>query len=1057
MLKWTIRKLKFSIRLTVVSVFVLATTITAAIAISLQYYFSEKLSVNSTVKLFDLTTHNTITHLANIDNQAKNIAKILAKNPLFAEDNVDFDTKLREQFAQVMQSTPLFYALYTAEQDGDFYELVNLNTSQTVRKQLNAIQSDRWVEIKVEQVGGQRVKQLLYYDENFNLRIKQSEVTEYDPRQRIWYTQANQNRVNKTPPYLFTHLQAPGQTFSIKVNDRVIAVDIALSAVSEYLQKQGLQYEDGLESEIYVFQPNGEIVASNRDPKMDQNFLPPKKLNLDESQRAVLSKYPVINVSNEMDWPPMDFSVAGEPQGYSIDLLKRVSQVLDIRFNFVNGYTWVEFIEQFDQGQIDILQPVFNSVENHDKGLLSQAIVNLPFAVITPQGPGQIEKLSQLNGKTLAIPAGWSVVPAVEEHFPEIELILVKNTKDLLEKVARGEVDAGLDNRAVLEYTERQYFIKNIQYHDLPDFSKAYFTDSLHLLIHPDKQALHSLINLALDNISADYKDWLRQKWLAEQSSQVETIGTVPYVELISLSKQKLKHNQINLIKVQGKEKYVYISPLYQNHQLDTADYMAFIVDKKQVLAHSRDQIKVSIFITAIALILIIPVSWYFASPIVMPIKRLTEETEKIKNREFSKITTLKSNIIEIEALAKNMVKMGRSVEQHEKDQKALIESFIQLIAQAIDDKSPYTAGHCERVPQLGILLAKAASESKDKAFTDFEFNNEDEFREFRIAAWLHDCGKITTPEHIVDKGTKLETIYNRIHEIRMRFEVLWRDAEIEYYQALAKPVNNPVQLKNKLNREQHKLRQDFAFIAGCNVGGEFMDEANIERLNELAQITWLRHFDDKIGLSPVEELRAHDDDEQLPITENLLADKPEHLIAHDKKIEYDAKLGIKTKVPEYKYNQGELYNLSIGRGTLSAEDRFKINEHIISTIKMLDQVPFPAELSKVPRYASTHHETLKGTGYPRQLTADDLSIPERVLVLADIFEALTAADRPYKKAKPLSVSIDILYKMVLDDHVDADVFKLFLTSGIYLDYANTFLDPKQIDEVDVQSYLDKL
>ena len=253
---------------------------------------------------------------------------------------------------------------------------------------------------------------------------------------------------------------------------------------------------------------------------------------------------------------------------------------------------------------------------------------------------------------------------------------------------------------------------------------------------------------------------------------------------------------------------------------------------------------------------------------------------------------------------------------------------------------------------------------------------------------------------------------------------------------------------------KQQQLSDDFAFIASCNIGGEFLDGDSIVRLEDLSQITWTRYFNNKLGLSPLEELKYTSLDEQLPTKEYLLSDKPEHLIAHQKPLQYEEHLGIKVYVPEYKYNLGELYNLKIQRGTLTTEDRFKINEHIISTIRMLDNLPFPDELSKVPRYASTHHETLNGKGYPRQLNADDLSIPERVLVLADIFEALTAADRPYKKAKSLSTSIDILAKMVADQHVDKDVFELFLTSGIYLVYAKRYLTAEQIDDVDIQQYL---
>ncbi|BCN24245.1 hypothetical protein VYA_14370 [Vibrio alfacsensis] len=190
-----------------------------------------------------------------------------------------------------------------------------------------------------------------------------------------------------------------------------------------------------------------------------------------------------------------------------------------------------------------------------------------------------------------------------------------------------------------------------------------------------------------------------------------------------------------------------------------------------------------------------------------------------------------------------------------------------------------------------------------------------------------------------------------------------------------------------------------------------------------------------------------------LPVIEKLLDDKPEHIINRTREMEFDPKFGIKMKIPTHQYNLGEMYNLCISRGTLTEEDRFKINEHMISGIKMLEALPFPPELRRVPRYASTHHETLKGTGYPRKLTADDLSIPERILVIADIFEALTAADRPYKKAKPVSVAIDIMYKMALDDHLDMELFMLFLESGVYLQYAKSHMPEQQIDDVDIQKY----
>jgi len=446
--------------------------------------------------------------------------------------------------------------------------------------------------------------------------------------------------------------------------------------------------------------------------------------------------------------------------------------------------------------------------------------------------------------------------------------------------------------------------------------------------------------------------------------------------------------------------------------------------------------------------------SWLFVSPIINPIRHLSRQNEKIKQRKFDEIFYTHSNIIELEQLSQSMIEMSKSIQQHQQDQQELLDSFIQIISQSIDDKSRYTGGHCARVPDLAMDLALAASEKSSGVFGQFSFKDEHEVREFQIAAWLHDCGKITTPVHIVDKGTKLEVIYNRIHEIRMRFEVLWRDVEIEYLKKVALTPARKAQFLQRLRENQNKLREDFEFIAQCNVGGEFMDKQDIKRLNSLGEMTWQRYFDDRLGLSPIEEGRCDMSEIMLPATESLLSDKPQHIIKRAHEVVFPAEFKINMEVPKDISNQGEVYNLSIGRGTLTKEDRYIINEHIISTIKMLEQLPVPPELARVPRYASTHHETLKGTGYPRKLSADDLSIPERVMVVADIFEALTACDRPYKKAKPVSVAIDILHKMALDQHIDIEVFELLLTSGIYLQYAEKYLPESQNDRVDIKKYI---
>ena len=389
------------------------------------------------------------------------------------------------------------------------------------------------------------------------------------------------------------------------------------------------------------------------------------------------------------------------------------------------------------------------------------------------------------------------------------------------------------------------------------------------------------------------------------------------------------------------------------------------------------------------------------------------------------------------------------------KMQKDLLQSFIELIAGAIDAKSPYTGGHCQRVPELAKMLAAAACDSKDPRFADFSLS-EEEWEELHIAAWLHDCGKVTTPEYVVDKATKLETIYDRIHEIRMRFEVLKRDAEVEFWQQLAEGGKRE-QLQRQLDEQLAQLDDDFAFVAACNQGGEFMAPEKLERLNQIAERTWQRTLSDRAGISWEEGLRKQRIAEPvLPVEESLIADKEEHIYYRDSSeiIPADNPWNFKLDTPEHKYNKGELYNLSVARGTLAAEERFKINDHMVQTIIMLNQLPFPKHLRNVPAIAGGHHETMIGTGYPKKLQRDDMSLSARMMAIADIFEALTAADRPYKKAKSLSEAIKIMSFMKKDKHIDPDLFELFLQSGVYRDYAEQFLDEAQIDEVDIGAYL---
>lgn len=385
--------------------------------------------------------------------------------------------------------------------------------------------------------------------------------------------------------------------------------------------------------------------------------------------------------------------------------------------------------------------------------------------------------------------------------------------------------------------------------------------------------------------------------------------------------------------------------------------------------------------------------------------------------------------------------------------QKQMTESVVQVIASAIDAKSPYTSGHCQRVPELTLMLARAASEADTGPLAGFRLD-EGQWEALRMAAWLHDCGKVVTPEHVIDKATKLETLYNRLHEIRMRFEVLKRDADIDYWRALA-GGGDARRLAPRRHRRQRRLDQDFAFIAALNLGQESLGDEQLARLERIARERWLRTLDDTLGLS-WEEAERRGPGGPLPVWEPLLADHPWHRIPYPpaQRITADNPWGITLAQPALRLNLGECYNLATRRGTLTAEERYTIQAHMVHTLIMLSQLSYPRHLSEVPLLAASHHERMDGGGYPRGVPAGDLPLTARMMALADVFEALTAADRPYKEAKTVGQSLAIMATMVRERHLDPELFRFFIERRLYLDYGRRFLAPAQLDEVDAQRLL---
>ena len=321
-----------------------------------------------------------------------------------------------------------------------------------------------------------------------------------------------------------------------------------------------------------------------------------------------------------------------------------------------------------------------------------------------------------------------------------------------------------------------------------------------------------------------------------------------------------------------------------------------------------------------------------------------------------------------------------------------LFEAFVKVMATAIDEKSPVTGGHIRRVANLTLTMAEFINGHDEGKFKEINFSPEQMY-ELRIAAYMHDIGKVTTPVEIVEKAKKLQTIFDRIHYVRLRMDYIIQKVNLEGKQKIIELLEKGSN-KNLINIAEEELKnkiqelQDIrSFINKCNEPGEFLEDETLDRLKEISQRTYL----------------DSDGKEQPFLTED------------------------------------ELLNLSIRRGSITEAERKKMQDHAAVTLRMLKQIPFTKKLKNIPNFAGAHHEFINGNGYPLGLKGDEIPFEGRLMAVTDIAEALTASDRPYKKAMPLDTVYRILRSMVEKGELDNDLVELFIEKEIYKVYQNKY------------------
>ena len=982
---------------------ILATTVVLVLALTGLFLmtvfdkFTKVAEENATERL-SLETHRAAAEITSLVNNVAQTVEMLSRlSPgAYVQEGKINQNELVSTFMVSLANDPRIFGHYFGLNNQEFLQVIGVRGEPRIVESLQAPDGTFFAVRRITS-GKKRTERWQFLDKNKRLLRERVSDATYLPSSRPWFSGALANdKLFITPPYTFLSTGEPGLTVSAPLPKRsgVFGTDIDLGDLNTFLASQSLTPN----SAVLTLDDQNRILAFSGRGKYFGNLRISPLMNLEAVDHPIFKS--LANKTVGRDSKTLTFREEHLEQSFVV--FSQISETMtSTRFKVVAIAPMLDFISPMEQARTDVL-------------LVSGAILLLVLPLSLLGSRQVVNALAQLarNSETIKrLDFTSAPIPPVSSLY-EINVLsdaqlvmhhsIKERTADL--NLAREKL-ARLVENGLLFSTERdrQKLLRHILFGSRDIAQCAACT----LFLKTDAETLRFAMRTSEDDLPPF------EVPLYDPDTGEPMEGYVSsYVAL--------------------KNESVIIDDVYSETRFDLSGTKEF---------SERTGFRTVSMLT-------VPLSP--RSGEVIGVLQLMNALDP----ETGEVIPFPAELIGfVEALA---AQSAVALENHNllEAQKELMDSMIKIIAGAIDAKSPYTGNHCKRVPELAVMLAEEAGKVSEGALADFAFRTDDEWREFRIGAWLHDCGKVTTPEHVIDKATKLETISNRIHEIRARFEVLLRDAKIAQLEAVAAGVPE-TEAERAFNARHRQLLEHFSFIAECNLGGEVMAPERLRRLRQIGSQTWQRHFDDRLGLSQ-EELRriGLTARASLPVTEMLLADKPMHIVRRTDTTAFDSKYGFQMNIPEHLYNFGELHNLSVARGTLTEEERFKINEHIIQTIVMLESMPFPKNMRRVPEYAGEHHETLVGEGYPRKKSPDQLSIPSRIMAIADIFEALTATDRPYKRTKKLSECVRILSTLKRNKHIDADLFDLFLTSGVYKKYAQQFLKPEQIDEVDISEYV---
>lgn len=1018
--------LKYSVSVTVGFV----ALVVAILAIAVHYISSVSLAKDAAHRQFESIADMVAQRAQITDNLGFSFTEILAQSSE-AKISVSADKRhpILNLMSGAMSSSPYVSAMFIAFPNGDFVRLTNLDAAKDLYDDYGAAPEDRWIDST--NIDGKFIAR--YIDDKFNTRIERVTDSDYDPRVRPWFTMAQTDRITETPPFV-----SFGNNLLVAYVKRldtgaVVGASFSLSYLSALLQ--GNYLNDG--SQAFLFDNQGTVTQFEQKKIAEtQGELTITGLTFEEQE--YLNSNPKIIVGNMTDYPPIDFAVSGKPKGYSVDYLAELIKITGLEINFVNGVEFSELMDMFEHQNIDLMLSMFSNEERAKNGLFSNPILQTELVFVSHKDDiNNYNNLNQIATKKIAIPENYSTSIYLKEHYPRYDYLVVDDPIQALRAIQNGEADVTLVVDAVAKHIEKYYYLDNLKFSGYLQDKDSLPDSAYHLYVNNSKPLLSSILKKAQQQLSAARVLDIKNKWIvntAERNKQppsrVQT-GTLPSQILLDIALDPSKHKQLVETTLGGKRYYARVDPIGIYHPNENDHYLGVFLSESEITERFLSRVYWAVIVSVIGFLLMLPFVYYSVLKIVGPIQKLTEQSQLIEQEQYAKVKIVSTGIKELERLSLSIVNMAKTIRLHSDKNISLVSSFVRLIAKTIHSRSGGVHQKQQLVPNIAMILAKQAVQN-NLPHAAAELSTESQWREFEIAAWLHDCGRVATPEHIANKKTKLEAIHNRIHEIRTRFEVLSRDAEIEMYKNILANPDTAAPHKRALVKFKKQLQQDFELITQCNLGNVDLDDKVLAQLDHIAGYRFQCQFNKYLGLSEKELENVDTTNKYHSKYEFALRDKADHIILQKAGNAQKSIYGFKLKTPSNEQNLGEIYNLKVQTGVLTDEERYVIDKQMINTLATLKELQLPEELQLIPEIVSGQYiHTIQSETLQAQKT-ENTSIKAKILALANVYVELIAPSVASEKAIDQQQALKEMEIMSEKGLIDKDLFALFKQAKVY-------------------------